>query len=502
MNLIEQQNILRGLADDALKNEMGGNVPPYLVLAEVNRRKSARERYEAANAKYRANQPTVAEELMGQMPQAGIDTALTGGGMRAPGPMAMPAGIDAAMPQQPQAFADGGVVGYADGGIADLVSAYNARLSNTDEDRKNAQKMALMNIGAQIMAGRSRNTLSNVGSGLSAALPSYQQSMERLNTQEMQGLRDQIDLARQMQQEDPAFRQMQTRQQLINAGFDPEDPNFKYYLTGTSPPDGSRENIPDIVQTYEYYVADEKAAGRVPKTFEQYAAAVKGGGGAGAGVTYNPDGSISINPGRLTEQQSNIMTYVNKGYSSAPTLDQFDQSLTNPTPSLLKTFGGDVGKFASNYFKSPDYRRAEQAGREFVAALLRRESGAAVTESEFSNYKETYLPVPGDDVLVIDQKARSRANALLGLELGLSPDQIEYLHSKGIRADEYAKGVLNRDPVVIDAITQKSDAANKLGIAPASPVASPASTATPAPEGIDPAVWAEMTDTERALWLN
>lgn len=202
MNLIEQQNILRGLADDALKNEMGGNVPPYLVLAEVNRRKSARERYEAANAKYRANQPTVAEELMGQMPQAGIDTALTGGGMRAPGPMAMPAGIDAAMPQQqPQAFADGGVVGYADGGIADLVSAYNARLSNTDEDRKNAQKMALMNIGAQIMAGRSRNTLSNVGSGLSAALPSYQQSMERLNTQEMQGLRDQIDLARQMEQD-------------------------------------------------------------------------------------------------------------------------------------------------------------------------------------------------------------------------------------------------------------------------------------------------------------
>ena len=202
MNLIEQQNILRGLADDALKNEMGGNVPPYLVLAEVNRRKSARERYEAANAKYRANQPTVAEDLMGQMPQAGIDTALTGGGMRAPGPMAMPAGIDAAMPQQqPQAFADGGVVGYADGGIADLVSAYNARLSNTDEDRKNAQKMALMNIGAQIMAGRSRNTLSNVGSGLSAALPSYQQSMERLNTQEMQGLRDQIDLARQMEQD-------------------------------------------------------------------------------------------------------------------------------------------------------------------------------------------------------------------------------------------------------------------------------------------------------------
>ena len=240
MNLIEQQNILRGLADDALKNEMGGNVPPYLVLAEVNRRKSARERYEAANAKYRANQPTVAEELMGQMPQAGIDTALTGGGMRAPGPMAMPAGIDAAMPQQqPQAFANGGIVGYKQGGPigyevggpVDLMEAYNQRLSGgMDEDRKMAQKMALMNIGAQIMAGRSRNTLSNVGSGLSAALPSYQQSMERLNTQEMQGLRDQIDLARQMEQDqrseqDRAFsRDLQTKQLGISEqGLMPAD---------------------------------------------------------------------------------------------------------------------------------------------------------------------------------------------------------------------------------------------------------------------------------------
>jgi hypothetical protein len=227
MNLIEQQNILRGLADDALKGEMGGgSVPPYLVLAEVNRRKSARERYEAANAKYRANQPTVAEELMGQKMPSGIDAAMPGGGRPMGGMMqgGMPtAGIDAAMPQQ-QAFANGGMVGYAeggpvgyaDGGLADLVSAYGQRLSGFDEDRKTAQKMALMNIGAQIMAGRSRNTLSNVGTGLSAALPSYQQSMERLNTQEMQAMRDQIDLARQMEQdkltaEDRAYNRERTK---------------------------------------------------------------------------------------------------------------------------------------------------------------------------------------------------------------------------------------------------------------------------------------------------
>lgn len=211
MNLIEQQNILRGLADSALQGEMqGGTVPPYLVLAEINRRKTARERYEAAVAKRGGNQ-TVAEELLGKAAPKGID-AMMGQ------PQAAPAGIDAAMPQEPPAFADGGPVGYADGGLADLVSAYNQRLSGMDEDRKMAQKMALMQIGAQIMAGRSRNTLSNVGSGLAAALPGYQQSMERLNIQEMQGLRDQIDLARQMEQdrlaaEDRAFN----RERAANA---------------------------------------------------------------------------------------------------------------------------------------------------------------------------------------------------------------------------------------------------------------------------------------------
>jgi hypothetical protein len=261
MNLIEQQNILRGLADDALKGEMGGgSVPPYLVLAEVNRRKSARERYEAANAKYRANQPTVAEELMGQKMPSGIDAAMPGGGRPMGGMMqggggGMPtAGIDAAMPQQ-QAFANGGIVGYKNGGPigyevggpVDLIEAYNQRLSGGfDEDRKMAQKMALMNIGAQIMAGRSRNTLSNVGTGLSAALPSYQQSMERLNTQEMQAMRDQIDLARQMEQDRLAQanseRQLEQSQpesviarklaEWVAAGRDPNDPAFQNWALG------------------------------------------------------------------------------------------------------------------------------------------------------------------------------------------------------------------------------------------------------------------------------
>jgi hypothetical protein len=140
MNLVEQQTVLRDLSDDMLQQAMqGGMAPPYLVLAEVNRRKDARERYVSQKAKYDADQATVAQATMeglmkataaaqqpsgpmglegamgAQMPPGGLDAALGGG---AP---AMPTegGLDAAAPMDAMpAYADGGMVSkYDEGGL-------------------------------------------------------------------------------------------------------------------------------------------------------------------------------------------------------------------------------------------------------------------------------------------------------------------------------------------------------------------------------------------------
>jgi hypothetical protein len=149
------------------------------------------------------------------------------------------------MPQpQQQAFANGGIVGYKNGGPigyevggpVELMEAYNQRLSGMDADRDMAQRMALINIGAQIMAGRSRNTLKNIGTGLSAALPSYQQSMERLNTQEMQAMRDQIDLARQMEQDRLAQANFERDAQLDELRIGAAEEEAKY----ANLPEGAR----------------------------------------------------------------------------------------------------------------------------------------------------------------------------------------------------------------------------------------------------------------------
>jgi hypothetical protein len=80
----------------------------------------------------------------------------------------------------------------------------------------------------------------------------------------------------------------------------------------------------------------------------------------------------------------------------------------------LPLVGGISGTFANALLGETD-QRAEQAQRDFVNAVLRQESGAAIGESEFTNARRQYFPQPGDSAAVIQQKARNRALAVQGL---------------------------------------------------------------------------------------
>lgn len=65
--------------------------------------------------------------------------------------------------------------------------------------------------------------------------------------------------------------------------------------------------------------------------------------------------------------------------------------------------------------QSQEFRRQKQGERNFVNALLRRESGAAISPSEFQNAEEQYFPRAGDDEATQKQKAENRAIAIAGL---------------------------------------------------------------------------------------
>lgn len=89
-------------------------------------------------------------------------------------------------------------------------------------------------------------------------------------------------------------------------------------------------------------------------------------------------------------------------------------SLWNKT---MRAIPGGLG----NYAISDEAQQLDQAKRDFINAVLRQESGAVISEEEFSNADKQYFPQPGDSDLVIEQKRRNRENAIAGFRVRSGP---------------------------------------------------------------------------------
>jgi len=111
MNILEAEDIVKGLPDDALMQYSEyptGQIPEFLVFSEIQRRTDMRNRY--AQQMQEQPQGTVADQIK----QQGIMSMMPQGGM---GPQGMPPQM--AMPPMgmpPQMMAGGGIVKLANGG--------------------------------------------------------------------------------------------------------------------------------------------------------------------------------------------------------------------------------------------------------------------------------------------------------------------------------------------------------------------------------------------------
>jgi hypothetical protein len=81
----------------------------------------------------------------------------------------------------------------------------------------------------------------------------------------------------------------------------------------------------------------------------------------------------------------------------------------------------DAAPDAANLFAGTAQQRADQSEREFIAALLRFDSGAAIPDPEYISTSKIYFPRPGDSPEVIRQKAEARRVAILGLLAAAGP---------------------------------------------------------------------------------
>lgn len=121
-------------------------------------------------------------------------------------------------------------------------------------------------------------------------------------------------------------------------------------------------------------------------------------------------------PVQMTEGQSNAALYADRiraaekviAETEAAGLDLIDKGL-----SAVPVLG--------NKMVSEGYQRYEQARRDFINAVLRRESGAVISDAEFTNAEKQYFPQPGDKPEVLKQKANNRRIALEGISRAAGP---------------------------------------------------------------------------------
>jgi hypothetical protein len=140
------------------------------------------------------------------------------------------------------------------------------------------------------------------------------------------------------------------------------------------------------------------------------------------GVRFGPKSTAE----NLTEYQGKSTAFAIRAKQAHDILNVVGES-GKVQPGLIKRIAeatpliGEGLGTSLNFTQSDAQQQIEQAQRNFVNAVLRQESGAAINESEFNNAKKQYFPQPGDSAAVIEQKRLNREAAIQGFEVSAGP---------------------------------------------------------------------------------
>ena len=125
--------------------------------------------------------------------------------------------------------------------------------------------------------------------------------------------------------------------------------------------------------------------------------------------------NADVAAGKKTEVQAKAEIFANKMELSERSINDLAVQGTSLAGKIAS--GVPLG----NYVQSPEYQKYKQASSNFITALLRQESGAAISKSEFDRYDKEYMPQPGDGPEVLAQKSEARRVAIEGMKKGAGP---------------------------------------------------------------------------------
>jgi hypothetical protein len=105
-----------------------------------------------------------------------------------------------------------------------------------------------------------------------------------------------------------------------------------------------------------------------------------------------------------TAAQQTLSGYAVRIEQANPTLKELESKI-----SKMSYLNYKLQSALPSSFQSSDFQQYDQAARNSINAVLRRESGAAIAASEFENARQQYLPVAGDSPQVLKQKEINRS---------------------------------------------------------------------------------------------
>lgn len=136
----------------------------------------------------------------------------------------------------------------------------------------------------------------------------------------------------------------------------------------------------------------------------------------------------------LTESQGNATAYGIRAKQANAIATELEGKGVTDTGLIRATVAGGVGgtpfigknlentaNTLLNFTASADQQKNKQARQNFITAVLRKESGAAISPQEFQVEEEKYFPKINDSAETIKQKQEARETAIKALEIQAGP---------------------------------------------------------------------------------
>lgn len=125
--------------------------------------------------------------------------------------------------------------------------------------------------------------------------------------------------------------------------------------------------------------------------------------------------------GKMTEVQAKASSFATRMEQAEAALRPIEGEGTSYVGRGLDALPIIGGTATTNSMHSVDYQKYRQAASTFITAMLRQESGAAISKEEFNRYEKELMPQPGDSPEVLTQKRAARWAAVEQMRKAAGP---------------------------------------------------------------------------------